>query len=66
MSKKLCSKCGSLISRFLLWRHITGRYTYLCPHCGVVCSYCVERYARPVVVCKYCGAAVVKEKRQPL
>ncbi|MBQ8543461.1 MAG: hypothetical protein IJ436_08315 [Bacteroidaceae bacterium] len=62
MSKKLCSKCNTPISRFAFWHLITGRYSYLCPNCGVVCSYCVERYVQPVVVCKFCGAVVTVNK----
>lgn len=53
-----CEKCGMRMCRLRLLSRLLGRRSYVCPQCGNICSFCVEKYARAVPTCKYCGSAV--------
>lgn len=54
-----CEKCGIRMYRLRLLSCLLGRQSYVCPQCGNICSFCVEKYERAVPTCKYCGSEVV-------
>ena len=54
----LCTKCDTPLSMSLFSCLVAPHGTYVCPRCGVLCSFCVEVFDAPRPVCKYCGSQV--------